>query len=142
MKIQTNCLLLIALFSSLTLLSGCMTPSKNMIPKGGDMTMPEIYKQETGISLTGEADPNYRPRLNNRRADSTETLPEPRYVAYTATAENEVKSLFKPLPNPEIPLYIYPHLVHVNDEAYPKPGLTTDFFLYRTNHFAMPNEVY
>lgn len=124
------------------MLAGCTTPGQNMIPQGGDMTMSQIYQQETGLSLTGGDGQSYSHSLNGIRNGVIGPLPEPSYVAYTATAKNEVDSLFRPLPNPEIPIYIYPHLVHTGGESYPKPGLTTDFFLYRTNHFAMPNEAY
>lgn len=142
MKIQAKCLLLIPLLSSLALLSGCATPGKDMIPKGGSMTMPEIYKQETGISIQGQDGTTSTQNLAEIRSNVIGPLPKPNYEAYTATSQNEVDNLFKQLPNPEVPIYIFPHLVYVDGESYPKPGLTTVFFLYRTNHFAEPFEVY
>lgn len=142
MKIQAKCLLLIPLLSSLALLSGCATPGKNMIPKGGSMTMPEIYKQETGISIQGQDGKTSTHNLKAIRSNIIGPLPAPNYAAFTATSENQVNNLFKQLPNPEVPIYIFPHLVLVDGESYPKPGVTTVFFLYRTNHFAMPDEVY
>ncbi|PCI36285.1 MAG: TIGR03751 family conjugal transfer lipoprotein [Thiotrichales bacterium] len=141
MQIQAKCLLLIPLLVS-GLLTGCATAGKDMIPRGGYMTMPEIYKQETGIEgnssniKDSSSIENIRAKLSDARTNRTS------YVGYTATSKNQINSLFKPLANPQITIYIYPHLVHMNGETYPKPAITTNFFLYKSNHFAMPNEKY
>ena len=146
---------LILLLSSVAVLAGCTNPGKNVVPPGGDMSMAQIYHQETGQSsqqvtyhmVKGKDGKMHKvavlPKsftLKTLRHAVIGPLPKPNYVAYTATAQNQVNSLFKPLPNPEIPMYIYPHLVQVGGEGYPKPGLTTDFFLYKDNHFALPYE--
>ncbi len=134
------------LLSSLLLLTGCVTPGKNAIPPGGDMTMAQIYKQETGMTISPQKNEKHSRRKSThqyvREQAGNQLLPQPDYVAYTATSKNEVDNLFQPLPNPGIPIYIYPHLVYSNGEAYPKPGLSTAFFLYSKNHFAMPDEAY
>ena len=143
MKIQLQCLLLIPLFSSVAMLSGCASPGKNMIPVGGDKTMPEIYKEEVGLGIkTPSGVVSDKHSLSGVRSEVIGPQPKVHYVAYTATANNQVRNLFKRLPNPEVPVYIFPHLVRVNGESYPKPGVTTGFFLYKNNHFAMPNELY
>ena len=146
MKTQAIYLLLIPLCSSVLMLSGCASPGKNMIPQGGAMTMTQIYRQETGMSLSGQdsrVTGNTVPEIRHHLIVSEAPSKAPsKTIDYTATAKNEVNTLFKRLPNPTVPLYVYPHLVHLNGEAYPKPGITTDFFLYRSNHFAMPNEIY
>lgn len=141
MQIQAKCLLMTILSSSL-LLAGCVNPGKDMIPQGGSMTMPEIYKAETGISLTGSDGKDASYSLPQIRAAVIGPVPTPDYVAYTATGANEINNEFKPLPNPAIPIYVFPHLVKAGDESCPKPGITTVFNLYKTNHFAMPGEVY
>lgn len=160
-----NYLVLTTALASMSLLGGCVSPGKDMIPPGGDMTMTQIYRQETGIgasakmSAQAKGQNDLQPTRANAFSDTTDSSGEatspasmtqvminksvqPDYVAYTQTASNEVNSLFKPLPNPEIPIYIYPHLVSSNGESYPKPGMTTTFFLYRSNHYAMPGETY
>ncbi|PCI36437.1 MAG: TIGR03751 family conjugal transfer lipoprotein [Thiotrichales bacterium] len=141
MQIQAKCLLLIPLLASTLLLTGCATAGKDMIPRGGSMTMPQIYKQETGGGNSSNIKhinsiKNIRAKLSDSRINRTS------YVSYTSTSKNQINSIFKPLANPQITIYIYPHLVHMNGEAYPKPAVTTDFFLYKSNHFAMPNEKY
>lgn len=112
----------------INLLTGCATAGKNALPQGGDMTMAEIYQQETGLSNNGDQD-QIRRKLN--------------YSSYSVSGSFFGKEqLFKPLPNPEIAMYVYPHLVENADGAQPVPGYTTAFFLYRENHFALPSEEY
>lgn len=115
---------LIIVLSSAALLSSCVSPGKHTIPKGGSMTLSQIYQSETGVQPVTKT-------VKNAKSD---------YVGYTATAKTQVNNLFHRLPNPEIPMYIYPHLVYQNGEEYPKPGITTAFFLYRQAHFAMPGD--
>lgn len=49
---------------------------------------------------------------------------------------------FKALPNPEIALYVFPHVAQIGDEQLIKPGYTTHFFLYKQNQFALASELY
>jgi len=146
MKIFKNYLQLILTWISFCffcfLLASCATAGKNALPQSGDMTMAEIYKQETGLSLDNS-------QINAASATDKElakarnivlTLEQPIYTGYTAAGINSVKNLFKPLPNPEIGLYVFPHLVFLKDEAQPVPGYTTAFFLYQQNHFAIPED--
>jgi conjugative transfer region lipoprotein (TIGR03751 family) len=49
---------------------------------------------------------------------------------------------FKALPNPEIPLYVFPHVAQIGDEQLIKPGYTVQFFLYKQNQFALASELY
>jgi conjugative transfer region lipoprotein (TIGR03751 family) len=113
-----------------------------MIPPGGSMTMTQIYQQETGAGTVAQgrasALAQVRAQLGYRSALS---VVQPRTPAHY-TLQPAVEHLFQQLANPQIPMYIYPHLVRMNGEAYPKPGMTTAFFLYRHNHFALPSELY
>lgn len=131
-KILTLTLILISIFLELT---GCATSGKNTIPQTGDMTMADIYKQETGLTPANETAGNYN-GLANIRAKIA-----PQKSGYITANKIQTENLFKPLPNPEIPIYVYPHLVQ-QDNGVPIPGYTTAFFLYKKNHFAMPSEVY
>jgi len=63
---------------------------------------------------------------------------EARLEPYTRHARNEIRHLFPRLPNPDICLYIDPHLT---TEGIPVPGYTTCFPLYRQAHYALPGEV-
>jgi conjugative transfer region lipoprotein (TIGR03751 family) len=130
MKKATHFLITLAVLISF-LLAGCATAGKNALPKGGDMTMAQIYQKETGLSIN-----------NNEDQDETQARKKLNYRAYSVSKFSGKKQLFKPLPNPEIAMYVYPHLVQNIDGAQPVPGYTTAFFLYKENHFALPSEEY
>lgn len=77
-------------------------------------------------------------------------MPTPHYHIKTA-ANNDYsqKTLgadsfmpFKPLDNPLIPVFVYPHVSLIGDEQILKPGFTTAFFLYKQNQFALASEQY
>lgn len=57
---------------------------------------------------------------------------------YTRTSENEINNLFPQLPNPQVVMYVHPHLNN-SDEA-PVPGYSTAFSLYEKNYYALPGE--
>ena len=67
---------------------------------------------------------------------------KPNYAGYTRTSLNETRAMFKPLANPAIPIYVYPHIVQVGSEQLVKPGYTTEFFLFKSNQFALNSERY
>ncbi len=110
-----------------------------MIPKGGSMTLPQIYQNQMGQEAGNGEMPS---SIQVIRTGLIGPLKETYYDGYTATQTNELNNFFKPIPNPQIAMYVFPHLVQAGEESYPKPGLTTAFFLYRENHVAMPNELY
>ena len=66
------------------------------------------------------------------------TQPPPLYVDYNRTAENEVRNLFPRLPNPDIGIYIYPHLA--TEQEVPIPGYATVIPLYQKVQYALPGE--
>ena len=57
---------------------------------------------------------------------------------YTRTARNEVYRQFHRLPNPDLVMYVYPHLA--GSDPVPVPGYTTVFPLYQRVQYAMPGE--
>lgn len=59
-------------------------------------------------------------------------------ASYTRTAKTEIYNLFPRLPNPDLVLYVYPHLS--GSEQAPVPGYSTVFPLYRTVQYAQPGE--
>jgi conjugative transfer region lipoprotein (TIGR03751 family) len=59
-------------------------------------------------------------------------------VGYTRTVATETKALFPPLGNPEIVLYVFPHLA--GPERLPVPGYSTVFPLYPRTEYALPGE--
>jgi conjugative transfer region lipoprotein, TIGR03751 family len=58
--------------------------------------------------------------------------------AYSRTAVNEIESQFKRLPNPDLVMYVYPHLA--GTDPVPVPGYTTIFPLHTKVQYAMPGE--
>lgn len=60
--------------------------------------------------------------------------------AYTRTTANEIHSQFSRLPNPDLTLYIFPHLSGGSSEQVPVPGYTTVFPLYDRPHYSQPGE--
>ena len=59
-------------------------------------------------------------------------------AAYTRTAANEIYRQFHRLPNPDLVMYVFPHLA--GTDPVPVPGYTTVFPLYQRVQYAMPGE--
>lgn len=131
MKI-TSKLMLIILFSSVTALTGCSTSKEKMFPHGGE-TMNDIYNQKTGGGSSQLFDNRYELR---REVDDISQSIET--INHTRNAEVEINNLFKRLPNPDLVMYIYPHLT--GDGKLPVPGYSTVFSFYGEVQYAMPGE--
>ena len=139
---------LISIILCASVLTGCASPGKDVVPRGGDMTMEQIYRHETGhqdnegqsqaLKQARQAvhDADHQPNDSQSTGDDGDVWSDMR--RQTQSLDNQ----FKSVPNPRIPMYIYPHVVHSNGESYPKPGMTTEFNLYKQNHIAMPGEQY
>ena len=114
------------------------------MPQGGDMPMSQIYEKETGLvdqSASGDQGIEEISDLRSKiQAMGLSNAKAFKFDSVTVKSSNEIKQLFGTLPNPQVPIFIFPHLVYTNDEAEPVPGYTTGFFLYKQNHFAMPSE--
>ena len=116
--------------ASLLALNACtsrVTPMGNTEEAG--LTVSQIYHQSLEESSKSWSAPHYHMKAID-------------YDGYTRTAANETKALFKPLDNPAIPIYVYPHVALIGDEQLLKPGYTTAFFLYKQNQFALASERY
>ena len=84
-------------------------------------------KKSAPVESAGNTEPVYRP-VQNAKAD---------LVDYTRTSGNEIEQLFPVLPNPQIVMYVYPHLT---DKGRPVPGYSTAFKMYDKDEYAMPGE--
>ena len=121
------------------LASGCSTSKEEMLPHG-DATMIDVWDQGT----TGSAgSASSRLLLDARQTLRRPLDPQQAAVrndnaAFTRTAQNEIYSQFKRLPNPDLVMYVYPHLAGA-DPA-PVPGYTTVFPFYQRVQYAMPGE--
>nr|WP_298412398.1 TIGR03751 family conjugal transfer lipoprotein [uncultured Halomonas sp.] len=127
---------------SLGLLAGCATSKDELMPTSG-VTMQELWKQ--GISETGSASVSddadrqgvVAARGALRRPIGAMQMVDER-TRYTREAANEIVSQFARLPNPDLVIYIYPHLA--GNAAMPVPGYSSVFPLYDTPQYAMPGE--
>lgn len=119
--------------ASLVLMSACTSKSvtTGRIPEDG-LTVSQIYHQSIAES---ERDWTAHQRAVHHGQKA-------QFRGYTRTAANETHALFKPLDNPAVPIYIYPHVALIGDEQLMKPGFTTEFFLYKQNQFALASERY
>ena len=98
-------------------LTACSSMSGNVVPEKGP-TMEQVY-------------------------DSMEDNPTPpekiSEINVSNTTVNTSNDQFRKLPNPELKMYVFPHLAG-NDEI-PIPGYYTEFNAYTQDHYALPNEI-
>ncbi|QTF09659.1 TIGR03751 family conjugal transfer lipoprotein [Brenneria izadpanahii] len=117
------------------LLSGCSTSKEEMLP-AGDSTMLELWQGEDGAGSTRHAvaarDSLRRPLTEN---EQQATLADDR--SYSRTQESEISQQFPRLPNPDLVMYVFPHLADGNT---PVPGYSTVFPFYSQVQYAMPGE--
>lgn len=120
------------------ILSGCATSKEKLLPRS-DTTMLDIWNQDAGGGQT--------PLANRRLLDARQALKRPliedvsknqTYAPYTRTASNEIYRQFERLPNPDLVMYVFPHLS--GSEPTPVPGYTTVFPFYQRVQYAMPGE--
>lgn len=109
---------------SMSLLSGCST-TPNVIPSTGPDTL-AVYQ---GHMATTQAQPRMHRPLHSDQRD---------LVGYTRDASNEINRTFPRLPNPELVLYVFPHL---SPKGRPIPGYSTSFMMYEKDEYALPGEV-
>ena len=125
-----------ALLSALLVLSGCATDPEKLLPHG-DATMLDIWNQQT----TGSGDAPGRRLLDARqtlRRPLQAPVPVIDQTGYTRTAQSEIYRQFQRLPNPDLVLYVFPHLS--GSESVPVPGYSTVFPLYQRVQYALPGE--
>nr|QOU99503.1 putative lipoprotein [Pseudomonas syringae pv. actinidiae] len=130
----------IAAVLALSLLaSGCSVDKEKMLPHG-DQTMMDVWNAGT----TGSAGSSQGRQLVDARAelrrpvDTSQARPLADNSGYSRTAQNEIYSQFKRLPNPDLVMYVFPHLA--GSDPAPIPGYTTVFPLYQRVQYAMPGE--
>ncbi|MGH8568386.1 MAG: TIGR03751 family conjugal transfer lipoprotein [Gammaproteobacteria bacterium] len=118
--------------SVMLLLGGCASTKEDVFPKNMK-PMSEVYDQHFA-KLRTRGIAGARVRLQGERTQGA----EPELVGYTREAHTEIEVLFPVLPNPELLLYVYPHL---GEDGAPVPGYATAFPLYERVEYALPGEV-
>lgn len=124
-----------------TALAGCATSKDEVLPHG-DHTMLDVWNQETGGSAGG-GQPAWqlldaRQGLRRPLSEADVQAVPATNAAYTRTAVNEIHRQFHRLPNPDLVMYVFPHLA--GTDPVPVPGYTTVFPLYQRVQYAMPGE--
>ena len=113
------------------LLGGCSTTMKEVIPEN-QPTMLQIYQSHNDNSSGGDPE-QVRSTVDGRGVDNG--FGDLR--AYTRTAASEVDDLFPRLENPDLVLFVFPHLSRAGT---PVPGYSTVFPMYDTVEYALPGE--
>ncbi|MBJ7223558.1 MULTISPECIES: TIGR03751 family conjugal transfer lipoprotein [unclassified Brenneria] len=131
----------LAVTLAVAVLAGCATRKEDLLPHG-NRTMQDIWHQEAGDGGTGQVARRQlldaRQQLRRPLSDADVQAAAAEQVRYTRTAANEVRSQFHRLPNPDLLMYVFPHLA--GTDPVPVPGYTTVFPLYQRVQYAMPGE--
>ena len=134
---------LLAAMGTVMALGGCVNSKDELLPHGNH-TMLDVWQQETGGSGSAGGGQAARQLLDARQglrrplteADVQAALAT--NAAYTRTATNEIRQQFRRLPNPDLVMYVFPHLA--GTDSVPVPGYSTVFPLHRSVQYAMPGE--
>ncbi len=121
---QTKFLLLLPAISLISVLNGCSS-NPNLVPDTGPTTL-GVYQRHMNAS-------NVQPRMYRQILNDRRDL-----AAYTRDASNEINLKFPKLPNPELVMFVYPHLTK---KGRPVPGYSTSFMMYEKDAYAMPGEI-
>lgn len=116
--------------SVLAAVTGC-AGRQAVLPENGH-TMLEIYHEHMAGAEGGAL---LDARLTLRRPLTDDEL-DPK--SYTRTAANEINALFVRLPNPDLIMYVFPHLS--TEDQVPVPGYSTVFPMYERVIYALPGE--
>ena len=123
-------------------LSGCATNKETLLTHG-DATMLDIWNQHAVGQAAGGGRAN-RELLDARQAlrrplteaDPSSALAE--NAAYTRTVRTDIHRQFPRLPNPDLVMYVFPHLA--GSQQVPVPGYSTVFPLHARVEYALPGE--
>ncbi|MCI1021492.1 TIGR03751 family conjugal transfer lipoprotein [Pseudomonas putida] len=135
-RLQAGAWLVLAL-----ILGGCTTDKDELLPHG-EASMMDVWQH--GTSGGSSRSSNSRMLLDARQ-ELRRPLDEAQVArqqagadAFTRTPQNEIYSQFKRLPNPDLVMYVFPHLA--GSDPVPVPGYTTVFPMYQRVQYAMPGE--
>ncbi len=110
--------MMLMLAMSLISLTACSSMSGNVVPEKGP-AMEDVYDSM-------EAD-DAVPKSIPQKSSTHRALP-------LTVSDNT----FHKLPNPELKMYVFPHLA--GKDEIPVPGYYTAFNAYTQDHYALPNE--
>lgn len=125
---------LLAVCLGTVLLNACSTSKEEILPPG-DHTMLELWSGAGGGSARQAAaarDTLRRPVTGEADQNSIQND-----LSYSRTQQSEITQQFPRLPNPDMVMYLYPHLAGGTS---PVPGYSTVFPFYSQTQYAMPGE--
>lgn len=126
----------LALLAMALLLGGCATSKEELLPHD-DRSMLDIWNSETGGGSARQLLDARRALRRPLSAADVQAAPAVQ-TGYTRTAANEIYRQFHRLPNPDLLMYVFPHLA--GSDPVPVPGYTTLFPLYQRVQYALPGE--
>lgn len=126
-----------ALVLSVLWLTACTTTQDALLTHD-DHTMLDIWHREASSSQSVVSLAQARQSLHRPLTGEEVYAIIENERSYTRTAQNEIYRQFKRLPNPDLVMYVFPHLA--GTEAVPVPGYSTVFPLYRRVQYALPGE--
>jgi len=108
-------------------LAGCAAGSKHATLPSDGPTMAEIYRQHMGtVNRPQDREPARQPAGGD-------------ISSFQREAADDIDQRFVRLPNPDLVMYVLPHLSAHG--KYPVPGYSTVFPMFETVHYALPGEV-
>ncbi|MEW5288576.1 TIGR03751 family conjugal transfer lipoprotein [Erwinia papayae] len=129
---MNDCKLLATLMLAVAL-AGCSTSKDEMLPPG-DSSMLDMWND--GASVTHTTNES-RATLRRPVSDGERVISQQTHESYSRTQENEIQQTFPRLPNPDMVMYVFPHLA---EGSTPVPGYSTVFPFYSQVQYALPGE--
>jgi conjugative transfer region lipoprotein (TIGR03751 family) len=125
------------------LLAGCSSTSPNVVPSTGPDTL-DVYQNHVAGLKTKPTVPEQD--QESAQVEQTVSSRHARSVGqgdhdlagFTRDANNEISLTFPQLPNPELVIYVFPHM---STKGRPIPGYTTSIRMYEKDEYALPGEV-
>ncbi|MCP9269681.1 TIGR03751 family conjugal transfer lipoprotein [Xenorhabdus sp. XENO-1] len=114
------------------LMAGCVTSKDTLLP-AGEQTVLAMWQGNKAGHASAQARHSLRRVLTP--AERSRALEEP--DSYSRSAAHEISQQFPRLPNPDMVMYVYPHLVAGKT---PIPGYSTVFPFYQQVQYALPGE--
>lgn len=125
----------VALAALVSVISGCSTSKEEMLP-AGDSNMLELW-QGKGASGSVQRGAEGRKALRRPLSETEDQRADKLDHSYSRTQESEITQQFPRLPNPDMVMYVFPHLAGGNS---PVPGYSTVFPFYSQVQYALPGE--
>lgn len=121
-------------------LTGCTKLMSSQMPVGS-VPMTQTYNEAiNGTDANGND--NSLTMVREKTNDLiTWPVDQSAYELAQGNEKSKIDGQFQRLSNPDVVMYVYPHLAGQDNNQAPVPGYTTAFPLYQHEYYAMPGEV-